>query len=323
MSHNIRTGLSLLILAALIIFSGCGIWENHDSEDDTTASAADEKIIFKCEEYEDASTRMKFFVQELQKLNKTGSSLSSEQLATMKNYAGLLEVENANSFPLKTLEDQNVKIETDKLYARIRKSVVIVGAIFSCPDCGKYHKKVIASGFVIGANIIVTARHVIEKFKEKGITGVMSEDGRVFPIKELLCVSNKYDDIVVLKIDGGGDLPSLPIAHNASVGTPVYCISNPGMFEKKDIMGYYSFTQGIISGKFQLGSVGNKHWRVLTITADIAPGSSGGPVVNESGAVVGILSRTHTVSKQMTWKFVTPSSALLAILSEPEQNPAN
>ncbi len=60
---------------------------------------------------------------------------------------------------------------------------------------------------------------------------------------------------------------------------------------------------------------------VLTITADYAQGSSGGPILNEHGAVVGLVCSTMPVldnndgNVQMTWKFSRPSSSVLALLS--------
>ena len=63
---------------------------------------------------------------------------------------------------------------------------------------------------------------------------------------------------------------------------------------------------------------------VLAITADYAKGSSGGPILNEHGAVVGIICQTRALfhdedetEPQITWKFSRPSSSLLAILKTP------
>jgi len=57
----------------------------------------------------------------------------------------------------------------------------------------------------------------------------------------------------------------------------------------------------------------------ITITADYAQGSSGGPILNEHGAVVGMVCQTLTISddsgeSQMTWKFTRPSSSILSLL---------
>jgi S1-C subfamily serine protease len=57
----------------------------------------------------------------------------------------------------------------------------------------------------------------------------------------------------------------------------------------------------------------------ITITADYAQGSSGGPILNEHGAVVGMVCQTLAISddndeSQKTWKFTRPASSIFALL---------
>jgi S1-C subfamily serine protease len=83
--------------------------------------------------------------------------------------------------------------------------------------------------------------------------------------------------------------------------------------------GFFAFTQGIVSGRYRSQLRGETPINVLTITADYAQGSSGGPILNEHGAVVGMVCETLTISDdndegQMTWKFTRPSSSILALL---------
>jgi S1-C subfamily serine protease len=88
--------------------------------------------------------------------------------------------------------------------------------------------------------------------------------------------------------------------------------------------GFYTFTQGIVCGKFRLGVTDSTPVDVLAITADYGKGSSGGPILNEHGAVVGIICQTRALfhdedesEPQLTWKFSRPSSRLLALLNAP------
>lgn len=83
--------------------------------------------------------------------------------------------------------------------------------------------------------------------------------------------------------------------------------------------GFFAFTQGIVSGRYRSRLLGETPINVLTITADYAQGSSGGPILNEHGAVVGMVCETLTISddndgSQMAWKFVRPSSSILPLL---------
>jgi S1-C subfamily serine protease len=59
------------------------------------------------------------------------------------------------------------------------------------------------------------------------------------------------------------------------------------------------------------------------VTADFAVGSSGGPVLNRKGAVVGMVARTRTIvadagtdaaASQMVVKMTVPSEAILRLV---------
>jgi S1-C subfamily serine protease len=61
----------------------------------------------------------------------------------------------------------------------------------------------------------------------------------------------------------------------------------------------------------------------MTVTADFAVGSSGGPVFNRHGAVVGMVARTHTINAdpksespttQMVVKMTIPSEDILSLI---------
>jgi S1-C subfamily serine protease len=145
----------------------------------------------------------------------------------------------------------------------------------------------------------------------------MTSDGRVFPIKAVLA-TDRINDAAVLKVEAT-DLKPLPLARSVRVGATVYCLSHPLMNYMGTENGFFAFTQGIVSGRYRSQLRGETPINVLTITADYAQGSSGGPILNEHGAVVGMVCETLTISDdndegQMTWKFTRPSSSILALL---------
>jgi S1-C subfamily serine protease len=83
--------------------------------------------------------------------------------------------------------------------------------------------------------------------------------------------------LVVLKISGGcSQALALGNSDAVQVGDSVYAVGNPQGLEG-------TFSQGIISSVRELGSK-----KLLQITAPISPGSSGGPVLNEKGEVIGV-----------------------------------
>ncbi len=129
---------------------------------------------------------------------------------------------------------------------------------------------------------------------------------------------DRLNDAAVLKVEAT-DLMPLPLARSVRVGATVYCLSHPLMNYMGTENGFFAFTQGIVSGRYRTRLMGVTPINVLAITADYAQGSSGGPILNEHGAVVGMVCQTLTISDdndetQMTWKFSRPSSSILALL---------
>lgn len=104
-------------------------------------------------------------------------------------------------------------------------------------------------------------------------------------------------DAAVVRIDGRGhEFPCLGIAPAPASGTPVSVISHPrGRF--------YCLTEGVVSryhrqrrqDRDDAAAPGPPAvW--MSVTADYAMGSSGGPVFDAAGRVVGMVSRTATLS---------------------------
>jgi serine protease Do len=222
------------------------------------------------------------------------------------------------------LPDTGKKLDAEMVFARARAGVVIVGAI---PKAKKRHhsQPIFASGFVIHKDgLIVSNAHVLEAFRDMKAVGVMTSDGRVFPIRAVLA-SDRLNDAAVLKVEAT-DLTPLPLARSVPVGATVYCLSHPLMNYMGTENGFFAFTQGIVSGRYRTRLMGETPINVLTITADYAQGSSGGPILNEHGAVVGMVCQTLTISddndgSQMTWKFSRPSSSIYALLEGSNARP--
>jgi len=174
-------------------------------------------------------------------------------------------------------------------YENICRSVVVVGSVDFCKECSKSHMGAVSSGWVIGpGGRIVTNYHVLED-KEAEELGVMTFDGTVYPVRAVLA-ADREGDAAIVEIDcGSAELPALPLAEAAQTGERIRVVGHPdGRF--------YSLTEGIVSRVFRETTADGKGHRTwLTVTADYGGGSSGAPVLNGAGQVVGMVSSTATL----------------------------
>ena len=108
------------------------------------------------------------------------------------------------------------------IYQSAVKSVVMVGTLYKCDRCEDWHSG-FASGFVIGSDgVVVTNYHVVEKAADVETLGVMTHDGKVYPVSSVLA-ADELQDIAVLKVAGKG-LAVLPVKADAPVGSDVYVL---------------------------------------------------------------------------------------------------
>jgi serine protease Do len=163
--------------------------------------------------------------------------------------------------------------------------VLAVGALVPDKDAGEWDWTV-ASGFVIHkSGIFVTNFHVAAE-KDADTLAVMTSDGRVFPVKAVLAAS-KLADVAICQIDGDGDFESVALVGGARSGTHVRVLSNPDE-------ALYTLTEGFVSRYSVLREDGNAT-TVLETTAESAVGSSGGPLFDDRGNVIGMGASTSAV----------------------------
>lgn len=131
------------------------------------------------------------------------------------------------------------------------------------------------SGFLIGDGLVVTNLHVV-RGSAGGTVRLVGQNSiqRIIAIVDV----DELADLVLLKISQTTrPAPELQLSNvTPQVGDLVYVIGNPRGLEG-------TFSDGIVSGIRH-----NEEDTILQITAPISPGSSGGPVLNVSGDVVGV-----------------------------------
>lgn len=207
------------------------------------------------------------------------------------------------------------ELSPSEVYAQMAPSVLVVASIHKCTRCPRWHAGA-ASGFLISpTGAFVTNYHVVNA-KDKHTLAAMTHDGRVFAVREVLAAS-EADDVAICQLEAGdARFQPLAVADGARVGEPLTVISHPSSR-------FYTFTRGMAS-RYSTGSGGGKTVITLLITADFARGSSGGPVFDRHGAVVGFVRSTHSIyykqtkdkqeNLQMVFKQCAPSSCVLRLV---------
>jgi serine protease Do len=155
------------------------------------------------------------------------------------------------------------------------------------PDGGDGGKTSIGTGFVIHkAGFIVTNEHVVRNVVD---LRVRLYDGRELPA----CVvgADTATDIALLKVEPPAPLPILPLGDSEAVrvGELVVAIGNPFGFN-------HSVTSGIVSAKERVVDRPSSHDPrepdiysfFIQTDASINVGNSGGPLIDATGAVIGI-----------------------------------
>jgi serine protease Do len=178
------------------------------------------------------------------------------------------------------------KMDPEAVYEHVLDSVFVIGSVEQSEKDDKHWAEGrLASAFAIGEDgLLVTNSHVFDDLKKERF-GAANRKGEVFPLVDLLA-SNPDTDVAIVRVAAKGLRP-LALAGDAKVGSWVGVLSHPG-----DQM--FTFTQGHVS-RYTKWSDGDKSSRWMSITADFAYGSSGAPVLNNRGAVVGLATITTNI----------------------------
>jgi S1-C subfamily serine protease len=157
------------------------------------------------------------------------------------------------------------------------------------------------SGFFVAADVVVTNFHVI-KGAPRGHVALTGVPGK-YQIAGVVSVDQPHD-LAALKIAGVKGAP-LRLGDTAPVviGDEVYALGNPRGLEG-------TFSQGIVSAVREVESTA-----VVQITVPVSPGSSGGPLINRKGEVIGVV--TSGVRDGQNLNFAVRAAYLPPLLSQP------
>ena len=236
-------------------------------------------------------------------------------------------IENKQTVPLSELNEQlkhaagkKAKIprvasfvsDPRSLYELCKPSTLIVSRLYKCEHCTNWHSGA-ATGFPLtNDGVFATNYHVLEQTDGKTLA-VMDTEGNVYPVTEVLA-ADKDSDVAIVRAKGAKFRP-LPLGDPAKIGSNVHVISHPdGMF--------YYYSKGMVSLYDTMK--GNPRTQWMAISADYARGSSGAPVLNDSGEVVGMVASTVTIhyekrkmtNPQMVVRLCVPVDAIRALIEQ-------
>ncbi len=158
------------------------------------------------------------------------------------------------------------------------------------------------SGFLIDPEgIIITNYHVLEGADEAFVSVGQKEYDNV-----VVLASSEQWDLAIIKINDQG-LPSLPLGKgidDVRLGETVLAVGNPEGLER-------TISSGIVSALRFEDTMGI---RLIQTTAPISMGSSGGPLLNMRGEVIGVNTLTLTTGQNLN--FAVPVDFAHELLEE-------
>ena len=194
----------------------------------------------------------------------------------------------------------------------VQKAITVVGGVYKCNRCTRWHVAP-ASGFLIAEDLVVTNFHVVDQ-PERSALAVRLFDSRVFMVESVVASSERFD-LAVLRIPKTGVTPVV-LGQEAPVGEKVDLISHPNQK-------FYTLSEGRVARYF-MTQRDRKAVPAMSITADFGRGSSGAPVLNEAGQVIGIAASTESLyytqkddeqkNLQMVFKNCVPVSQLRKLI---------
>lgn len=158
------------------------------------------------------------------------------------------------------------------------------------------------SGFFVTPTQILTNKHVVTCSEARRGRVKLAGGQRSYPTKRIVA----WPDLDVALVEAEGLLAQplqLDTVRHLSVGDDIFVAGNPEGLEG-------TFTRGIVSGVRSQGGV-------LQIDAPVSLGSSGGPVVDAYGRVVGVT--VSSIREGQNLNFAIPTRLLASPLKQMQQ----
>lgn len=296
---NLKTHIVVIVCITGFLFA-CS------KENKTNSISRVQKIVDDSEPINDAKLLKHFLSKAKSYYAQNGGTEANE-----------LKKQTSNKKCEVSLENSSLQVvKGGAFYNAFKKRVLVMGMLYKRGEEAEYQIST-ASAFPISKDgICVTNYHVFKSYdrskpSEYETMFVMDYDGEVYPVVEVLAAS-KQDDLAIFRINCGNmEMLPLILGNNLPAGEDVNLISHPNRR-------LYSYTRGNINRKYiKSGTTKIRQ----CISAEFAKGSSGAPILDNCGNVVGVVAGTQNINYnskpetyQMTIREIIPVSRIKKLI---------
>jgi hypothetical protein len=190
-------------------------------------------------------------------------------------------------------EDRGIKTPSEIYREVVRSTVTVIT------------EKGLGSGFFVTPNVIATNYHVVEGANSAYCIPDNSDDEE-YQVTGYMALDEETD-LILLRVAGVTRRPLQLASGSVVTGQIIYAIGTPQGMDG-------TISDGIVSAVRNVGNI-----KLLQITAPISQGSSGGPVVNRLGQVVGVSTLMHREGQNLN--FAVSFQHLAALMQEMSDRP--
>lgn len=188
------------------------------------------------------------------------------------------------------------RLDSKHIYPLCKPSVLGVGQVDFRTKTNDFYLDIFASAAVLTADgVCISNYHVFEDLltatpeslaERHFIRMVIDKDSNVYPIKSVI-LADSINDFSVFTVDTHNRIfTPIPLGKPVIEGEEIYCISHP----KGNL---YYLTKGIVARNQTVCQPKTGQAKLeMQITADYAVCSSGGPIIDSHGNLVGIVGST-------------------------------
>lgn len=205
---------------------------------------------------------------------------------------------------LSPIQAETSTVTTEELTNSALESVVVI-----YQDGRRGEKGASGTGFIIEeTGLIATNWHVIN---DRRRIRVELRDGTEHEVTEVHAWDRKMD-LALIRIETDEMLPALKLGDSDSLvqGQPVVALGNPQGLK-------FSVVEGVVSGLRE--EIGDAPFPLIQVAMPVEAGNSGGPLLDRSGNVQGIITLKSMVTRNLG--FAVPINGLQMLLEKPNSMP--